>query len=191
MIRYNICFIRRGSQILLLNRERASWMGCWNGVGGKLEPGEIPRDSVMREMREETGIEPAELHFKGMITWSQNGAKAGGMYTYLAEVPEGFAYATPLKTDEGILDWKEIGWILHEDNVGVAANLPRTLPAILQDERAYDHHCMYHGEALIDYRAELLDPAVEWDAELRAAYLQRYKAPAGLRTGANSAAAGS
>ncbi|MDT2194339.1 NUDIX domain-containing protein [Paenibacillus larvae] len=39
MITYNICFIRRGDQILLLNRQKSSWMGAWNGIGGKIEQG--------------------------------------------------------------------------------------------------------------------------------------------------------
>lgn len=32
-LKYTICFIKRGDEILLLNREKSSWMGSWNGVG--------------------------------------------------------------------------------------------------------------------------------------------------------------
>lgn len=56
MITYNICFIRRGDQILLLNRQKSSWMGAWNGIGGKIEQGESPVESVRREVLEETGL---------------------------------------------------------------------------------------------------------------------------------------
>lgn len=33
MIKYNLCLIRQGNKILLLNRERSPWMGCWTKEG--------------------------------------------------------------------------------------------------------------------------------------------------------------
>jgi hypothetical protein len=54
MLKYNICFVKRGDEILLLNREKASWMGCWNGIGGKLEPMETPREAMIRFMLNDT-----------------------------------------------------------------------------------------------------------------------------------------
>src|SRR5262245_56841406 len=123
MIAYRICFVRRGSRILMLNRERASWMGCWNGVGGKLETGETPRASMMRELGEETGIGQCDLRFKGLVTWLIDGSTFGGMYAYLAEADENCIYETPVITAEGILDWKETSWLLHPSNQGVAANV--------------------------------------------------------------------
>ncbi|WP_223067733.1 NUDIX hydrolase [Paenibacillus caui] len=182
MIKYNICFIKRGGQLLLLNRERASWMGCWNGIGGKLEQGETSRQSMVREMSEETGIEDYTLHFKGLITWSVDGAEVGGMYTYLAEVADDFVFQTPVKTDEGILDWKEIGWILHESNQGVAANIPRTLDAILNDDRVYDHHCEYENGVIRDYEAVRIEPAIERNAELLEQHLSKYVRESRLAT---------
>lgn len=35
MIAFTNCFIKKGDRILLLNRNKPSWMGMWNGVGGK------------------------------------------------------------------------------------------------------------------------------------------------------------
>lgn len=172
MIKYNICLIKRGSEILLLNREKASWMGCWNGVGGKLEKGESPRDSMQRELKEETGITSAKLQFKGLITWSSKGKVTGGMYVYLAELPEDYSYPVPVKTDEGILDWKQLSWILHPDNQGIASNLPVTLPAILTEKFIYNHRCEYEGDEITAYKPEVMDPAVEWDEAIREAYIE-------------------
>lgn len=87
MLKYNICFIKRGEEILLLNREKASWMGCWNGIGGKLDPLETPRAAMIRELEEETGIQAYSLHFKGLVTWKGDDFDYGGMYAYIAEVP--------------------------------------------------------------------------------------------------------
>ena len=34
---------------------------------------------------------------------------------------------TPFRTAEGLLEWKEIDWILDGDNRGVVSNLPKIL----------------------------------------------------------------
>lgn len=71
MIAYNIGFVCRRDEVLLLNREFPGWMGCWNGIGGKLESGEALRNSMVREIREEAFLESGqyELQFKGLVTW--------------------------------------------------------------------------------------------------------------------------
>ncbi len=175
MLKYNLCLIRRGNQILLLNREKPTWMGCWNGVGGKLEQGEQPRVAMLREIDEETGIDAAELTFKGLITWSNiDGSNFGGMYLYLANFPENISYSTPRKTDEGILDWKGIDWILHSDNQGIAANIPPCLGKILYDNDCYNHHSYFEGNQFIEQRSSLVDPKIENDEGWRKIYLQQY-----------------
>ena len=56
MYRYTLCLIRKNDQWLLLNRQKQPAMGMWNGVGGKIEAGESPAESVTRETFEETGL---------------------------------------------------------------------------------------------------------------------------------------
>ncbi|SDC90927.1 8-oxo-dGTP diphosphatase [Paenibacillus sp. UNCCL117] len=155
MLAYNICFIRRAGELLLLNRERSSWMGSWNGVGGKLDPGEAPRASVRREIEEETGIvlREADIRFKGLVTWESEAGALGGMYLYTAELDPAYPYPTPVKTDEGILDWKKTEWILHPDNTGVATNLPAFLPLLLQDDACYDHRCLFREGRLLSVQS--------------------------------------
>lgn len=183
MLKYNICFIRKGNRILLLNREKPSWMGCWNGIGGKLEEGEQPRASMLREIMEETQLEPTELTFKGFVTWSSSdGTGFGGMYVYVAEMPEEYNYPTPLKTDEGILDWKDIEWILHPSNQGVSSNIPPCLEKILYDDRCYNHHSFFHEGRFIDLISTLADLQFEHNEHLRNQYLRQYaEEGAGIR----------
>ncbi|MBB6732937.1 NUDIX domain-containing protein [Cohnella zeiphila] len=179
MIKYNICFIRRGDRILLLNRELPSWMGCWNGVGGKLEPGESPRDSMAREIAEETGITACRITYKGLVTWTSDGGRFGGMYLYLGELPDTYEYPTPIKTPEGILDWKKIDWILHPDNVGVTSNLPVFLRAVLEDPRCYDHHVAYRDGRLAEHRSVVIVPDTETLAGTEAYLRLRGEVPTG------------
>lgn len=150
MLRYTICFIKQGNKILLLNREKPDWMGMWNGVGGKIEAGETPIENIKREIYEETGIEIEKVEDKGIVTWTVDGVKTGGMHLYLVELPMTVLYETPRKTDEGILDWKEIDWILHPDNIGVAHNIPYFLPIMLREDSCYEHHCVFENGRLVE-----------------------------------------
>ena len=48
MDRYTLCLIRHADSFLLVNRQKRPAMGMWNGVGGKIEPGETPEVAVIR-----------------------------------------------------------------------------------------------------------------------------------------------
>ncbi len=53
---------------LLIQKERPDWMaGKWNGIGGKVEQGERAYDAMVREFREETGIESVKEDWKHVI----------------------------------------------------------------------------------------------------------------------------
>lgn len=45
-----------GSEVLVCRREKPPYQGCYNFVGGKLEPGEDGFSGAYRELFEETGI---------------------------------------------------------------------------------------------------------------------------------------
>ncbi|KIL42277.1 hypothetical protein SD70_01740 [Gordoniibacillus kamchatkensis] len=162
MIAYNICFIRQGNSFLLLNREFPSWMGCWNGVGGKLEKHESPRPSMIREIGEETGLSESEyrLEYKGLVSWTVDRHRFGGMYLYVAGVSEDAEYRTPVKTAEGILDWKAMEWILHPDNRGIAASIPAIMKYLFEPS-PYHHHCTYLDGKLAAVSSEAIDAATE------------------------------
>lgn len=140
---YTICFLRRGDRVLLLNREKPPWMGCWNGVGGKLRPDETVHACAVREVREETGILMSSLRPRGVVTWTVDGALAGGMYAFVGEPDDSAFGAGIADTVEGILAWKRLAWVLHPENQGVAANLRYFLPDLLSGEPACEHRCAF------------------------------------------------
>ncbi|MGN4443579.1 NUDIX hydrolase [Bacillus cereus group sp. MYBK79-1] len=157
MYKHTLCFIKRNEEILMLNREYDPVKGLWNGVGGKIEKGETPLDNAIREIKEETNIEVKhdQIRFKGIIKW-EDSSYSGGMYVYLVELLNEFTYHTPKKVSEGILDWKEISWILSDYNYGVGEMIPKFLYAVLHNELILEHNFVLSNHKLIDYWNEEL-----------------------------------
>lgn len=68
---FTLGFIRckENNKVLMLNRNKAPWMGKWNGVGGKINPNETPLDCMVREAQEETGLMLQHFQPRGILTW--------------------------------------------------------------------------------------------------------------------------
>lgn len=148
MIAYTLGFVIRGDEILMLNREKSPWKGAWNGVGGKLLTHETALECIRRELQEETGIAAnlEDFEDKGLLTWTDFEAIGNGLRIFFLRVDEGYSLETPLKTKEGILDWKKIEWIVDLKNEGVAKNIPLFLPELLTKPNKKHIHCIFeHG----------------------------------------------
>lgn len=153
MYKQTLCFIRRNDELLMLNRENKPTQGLWNGVGGKVEGNETPRECIIREVKEETNIDIStyEIIDKGAVSWEVDNSYVGGLYVYLVDIEDDFDYQTPKKTDEGILDWKKVTWLLEDANLGVGEMIPRYLPNILNSEDCFNHFCVIRNKKLISY----------------------------------------
>jgi 8-oxo-dGTP diphosphatase len=62
--------VRRGA--VLMGR-RAAWKtmlpNCWDVIGGHVEPGETPYDTLVREVAEEVGVRVTEAAPMGQVTY--------------------------------------------------------------------------------------------------------------------------
>ena len=56
-----ICFLVRGSEILLGRKKEGFGKGNWVGVGGKIEEWETIEQGIIRKLKEEVGIEAPNL----------------------------------------------------------------------------------------------------------------------------------
>ena len=57
MQEYVAGFLFDDDQVVLVKKNRPPWQaGKYNGVGGKVEPGEAPYDAMVREFEEEAGV---------------------------------------------------------------------------------------------------------------------------------------
>ena len=67
-----LCYVRRDDQTLMIHRvKKANDMheGKWNGLGGKLDPGESPEECAVREIFEEAGLRVRNPQLKGFLTF--------------------------------------------------------------------------------------------------------------------------
>ena len=61
MIECSLLFLLRDNEILLAMKKRGFGADRYNGVGGKLEPGETPEQAAVRECQEEIGVMPSGM----------------------------------------------------------------------------------------------------------------------------------
>lgn len=147
--KFTLCFIKHGEKYLMLYRNKEPNKGKWNGVGGKIEPGESPPEACKREIFEETGLLINRINFRGLVFWNNE----GGMYVYVAESTE----TKVTSNDEGKLEWKTLDWILTSPQV--VSNIPLFLAPMLDNERPPQRHAFFYNEQgeIIKHEVEDLD----------------------------------
>lgn len=114
----------------------------WNGVGGKLEPGESPLEACLREVAEETGYEPLELAPAGVMSWDSFSEPDQGLYLFVGVAPPG----EPAACDEGELRW----WPLKDvERSGDVVAWVRTMLRDVVGGAALRHHFVFAPDGTI------------------------------------------
>ena len=102
----NMCMIEDGESDRVVVQRRIK--GNWKGIafpGGHIEPGESVVDSVIREVKEETGLTVSEVRLCGVKDWCEEG-KRGVVFLFktscyggelLKETEEGEVFWCPKK----------------------------------------------------------------------------------------------
>jgi len=102
---HTLCYLKRGGQTLMVHRvkkENDVHHGKWNGLGGKLDPGETPEECAIREIYEESGLRATNPQLKGFLTFPRF-ANGEDWYAFVFVVRdfEGQISESP----EGVLRW--------------------------------------------------------------------------------------
>jgi 8-oxo-dGTP diphosphatase len=99
-----------GRRVLLIHRNARpddAHLGKYNGLGGKLDPGEDVVTGFRREVREEAGIECEDVQLAGTISWPGFGKGGEDWFGFIFRVVR--YSGTPLPASaEGTLEWVEV-----------------------------------------------------------------------------------
>ncbi len=102
-----LCYIEKDCKYLMLHRIKKVHdenHDKWVGIGGKLEAGESPFDCARREIREEVGVTPIGLRYRGIVTFVSNLYGTEYMHLFTASGYEG---EINYDCDEGVPEWVE------------------------------------------------------------------------------------
>jgi len=97
-----LLFLLEDTRILLAMKKRGFGVGRWNGVGGKIEPGETIEQAAARECFEEIGVKPGTLEKVAHLTFAfPDGSTDILTHVYLTREWDG----EPIETDEMAPQW--------------------------------------------------------------------------------------
>ena len=141
-----LCYVEKDGKYLMLHRVKKKNdlnHDKWIGIGGKFEKNESPYECVLREAKEETGLDLEKLHFRGIVTFiSDAWPEAEYMHLFTAYEFSG----TMTDCDEG-----ELVWVNKED----VAKLPIWegdkifLKLLAEDAPFFSLKLVYEGDTLV------------------------------------------
>jgi 8-oxo-dGTP diphosphatase len=121
-----LSFITCGDEVLLLRGAptKRIWPNKYNGVGGHVEADEDIYTSAVREMREETGLDVADVRLRGILNIDAGQETGIIVFVFTARALGRDARPSP----EGTLEWVKQDQLKTLDLV---EDLPELLPRVL------------------------------------------------------------
>ena len=104
-----------GKRVLLVHRNRRpgdAHLGKYNGLGGKLDPGEDVVACLRREVHEEAGIVCDELRLRGTISWPGFGKQGEDWFGFIFRIDR-WSGEPLTENAEGTLEWIDLERVLH------------------------------------------------------------------------------
>ena len=138
-------YLEKDNQYLMLYRNKKKKdinKNKYIGVGGHVEKGETPDEAVVREVKEETGLDLLSFNKRGLVYFVLNGYEEE-MYIYTSLDFKGEL----IECNEGELSW------IDKDNV---ISLPiwegdkYFLKHLLEDEKYFEMRLVYENDKLIE-----------------------------------------
>ena len=135
-----LCLVTRGDELLLQNRIKKDWRG-YTLPGGHIEPGESFVDAVIREMKEETGLDIANPKLCGIKQFPID----GGRYIVLLYKTDEFE-GELVSSEEGQMEW-----ICRKDleNVNTVNDLTELFQVMDSDDLSEFQYVIEDGEWIV------------------------------------------
>lgn len=147
---YTLGFIIRKQKVLMLRRLKEPNSKKLNGLGGKLKANESISEGMVREVKEESGIQPVDYRLSCLLQCFDSDFKKNYMiFCYLISSFEG----KPRESGpEGDLSWIDLSSI-HTKNLNLVDNIPYFLPHMLKDDSLLEmSFTYYHSRNSCYYR---------------------------------------
>lgn len=120
-------------RVVLIRKARPEWQaGKLNGVGGKVEPGELPAPAMRREFHEETGVLYGLWQPFARLRWEE-----GTVHFYRAFASRSLLSSCHTTTDEPI-EVHTVHSLLHPGREDVIPNLRWLVPLAAHRHDQYD-----------------------------------------------------
>lgn len=110
LIKNTVLFPIRDNQVLLGMKKRGFGAGWWNGFGGKLDPGETFDQSVIRETKEECGLDIQSMTVVARLLFYFDGQLEIACQAYLSHDFKG----EPKETEEMRPQWFKLESIPYD-----------------------------------------------------------------------------
>ena len=141
-----LCYIEKENKYLMLHRTSKKKDGNkdkWIGVGGHFEEGESPEECLLREVKEETGLELTSYQFRGIVTFISDEWPDEYMCLYTADKYTGDIG----NCDEGELVWVEKGKIM---DLNIWEGDKIFLKLLIENQPFFSLKLEYKGDKLIN-----------------------------------------
>ena len=97
--------------MLLIRKKRGLGAGKINAPGGKIEPGETPLQSAIRETEEEIGVTPSQLEERGLLHFQFTDGYSLQATVFVARAFTG----NPIETVEATPMWFDVDQVPYDD----------------------------------------------------------------------------
>lgn len=146
-----LCYIEKDGKYLMMHRvkkEKDLNHDKWVGVGGKFERGESPEECLLREVKEETGLELKRYLLRGVITFISDEWGEEYMFLYTSDEYEGEMH----QCDEGELVWIDKSEI---ENLRLWEGDKLFFRLLDETKEFFSMKLRYEGEELVESKTEI------------------------------------
>lgn len=135
-----LCLLYRGNEVLLQDRVKADWRG-FALPGGHVEPGESIVESVIREMREETGLTVIRPKLCGVKQFPTD----EGRYLVILFKSDEFS-GELVSSREGRMEWVSLDRLSEYDTV---SDLQELLDVMLREDLTEFQYIIEDGNWIV------------------------------------------
>jgi len=146
-----LCYIEQDGAYLMMHRvkkENDINREKWVGIGGKFESGETPTECAVREIKEETGVTPKNLRYRGLVTFVSKEYGTEYMHLFTAS---GYDGKINYDCKEGELVWVKKSEI---ETLNIWQGDKIFFKLLDSEKSFFSLKLVYAGDKLIDYKVE-------------------------------------